>query len=78
LTSKDRGTLKIRLNKELADLYEDINLAAVIKTLWLRCLGHVCRMEEQRDPKMALEGKPGEEGREESHVQGELIMLNMI
>jgi hypothetical protein len=35
-------------------------------------------MEEQRDPKMALEGKPGEGGREGSHVQGGLIMLNMI
>jgi hypothetical protein len=35
-------------------------------------------MEEQRYPKKALEGKPGEEGREGSHVQGGLIMLRMI
>jgi hypothetical protein len=30
-------------------------LATVIKTLQLRWLRHICRMEEQRDPK-ALEG----------------------
>jgi hypothetical protein len=34
-------------------------------------------MEEQRDPKKALEGKPGEE-REGSNVQGGLIMFKMI
>jgi hypothetical protein len=32
-------------------------MATVIKTLRLRWLGHVCRIEEQRDPKKALEGK---------------------
>jgi hypothetical protein len=36
------------------------DMATVIKTLWLRWLGHACRMEEQRDPKTALKGKPGE------------------
>jgi hypothetical protein len=35
-------------------------------------------MEEQRDPKKGLEGKPGEEGREGSYVQGGLIMLKKI
>jgi hypothetical protein len=54
----DRGTWRISSNKELADLYQEIDLATVIKTLRLRWLGHVCRMEEQRDPKKALEGKP--------------------
>jgi hypothetical protein len=34
-------------------------LATVITTLWLRWLGHVCSREEQRDPKKALEEKPG-------------------
>jgi hypothetical protein len=51
---------RIRSNKELADLYQEIDLARVITTLRLRWLGHVCRMEEHRDPKKkALEGKPG-------------------
>jgi hypothetical protein len=53
------GMWRIRSNKELADPYQEIDLATVIKTLRLRWLGHVCRMEEQRDPKKALEGKPG-------------------
>jgi hypothetical protein len=35
-------------------------------------------MEEQRDSKKALEGKPGEEGRERDHIQGGLIILKMI
>jgi hypothetical protein len=49
----------IRSNKEVSDLYEEIDLATVIKTLQLRWLGHVCSREEQRDPKTALEGKHG-------------------
>jgi hypothetical protein len=60
----DRGMWRIRPNIELADLYEDIDLATVIKTLWLRRLGHVCRMEGQRDPKKALEGKTWEKKEE--------------
>jgi hypothetical protein len=55
----DRGIWRVRSNKELVDLYEEIDVATVIKNLRLRWLGHVCRMEEQRDPKKALEGKPG-------------------
>jgi hypothetical protein len=47
----DRGVWRIRSNKELADLYEELDLATVIKTLRLRCLGHVCRTEEQEIPK---------------------------
>jgi hypothetical protein len=74
----DRGIWGIRSNKELADLYEEIDLAILIKTLRLRWLGHVCTMEEHRNPKKDLEEKPGEEGREGSHVQGGLIMLKMI
>jgi hypothetical protein len=35
-------------------------------------------MEEQRDPKKVLEGKPGEQRRDGSHVQGGLMMLKMI
>jgi hypothetical protein len=44
----DRGICRIRSNKELADLYQETDLATIIKTLRLRWLGHVCRMEEQR------------------------------
>jgi hypothetical protein len=55
-----RGNWKIRSNKELSDLYQDTDLVTVIKILRLRWLGHICRMKEQRDPKKALEGKPGE------------------
>jgi hypothetical protein len=50
---------RIRSSKELAYLYQGIDLATVINTLRLRWLEHVCGMEEQRDPKKALEGKPG-------------------
>jgi hypothetical protein len=53
------GIWRIRSNKELADLYQEIDLATVIKTLQLRWLGHVCRMGEQRYPKKPLDGKPG-------------------
>jgi hypothetical protein len=57
----DRGIWRIRSNKELEDLYlhEKTDLATAVKTLRLRWLGHVCRMEEQRDPKKVLEGNPG-------------------
>jgi hypothetical protein len=55
----DRGIWRIRSNKELAGLYQETQLATVIKTSRLRWLGYVCRMEEQRDPKKALGGKPG-------------------
>jgi hypothetical protein len=40
----DRGMWRIRSSKELADIYEETDLATVIKTLWLRWLGHICRM----------------------------------
>jgi hypothetical protein len=39
----DRGMWRMRLNKELADLYEEMDLATVIKTLRLRWLRHVFR-----------------------------------
>jgi hypothetical protein len=55
----DRGNWRIRSNKELTDLYQDTDLVTVIKTSRLRWLGHVCRVEEQRDPKKTIEGKPG-------------------
>jgi hypothetical protein len=55
----DRGSWRMRSNKELTELYQDTDLVTVIKTLWLRWLGHICRMEEQKDPKKALEGTPG-------------------
>jgi hypothetical protein len=34
-------------------------------------------MKEQRDLKKAFEGKPGEEGREGSHIQSGFIMLKI-
>jgi hypothetical protein len=74
----DRGIWGIRSNKKLEGFYEEIDLAIVIKTLRLIWLGNVCTVEEHRNPKKDLEGKPGEEGREGSHVQGGLIMLKMI
>jgi hypothetical protein len=49
----DRGMWRIRSNKEFEVLYQEIDLATVIKILRLRWLGHVCRMEEHRDPKKA-------------------------
>jgi hypothetical protein len=54
-----------------------MDLATVIKTLRLIGLGHVCRTEEQRDPKKALEGRPGGR-REGSHAQGGMIILKMM
>jgi hypothetical protein len=55
----DRRLWRISSHKELAGLYEETDLETLIKTLRLRWLGHVCRMEEQRDLKKVLEGKPG-------------------
>jgi hypothetical protein len=74
----DRGVWRIRSNKELADLYEELDLATVIKTLRLKCLGHVCRTDEQEIPKRLYKETLKEEGREGSHVQGGLILLKMI
>jgi hypothetical protein len=73
----NRGIWRIRSNKELADLYGEMDLETVIETLLLIWLGHVCRTEEQRDPKKVLEGRPGGR-REGSHAQGGMIILNMM
>jgi hypothetical protein len=53
-------------------------LATVIKILPLSWLGHVCSIEEQRDPKKALEVKRGERRKGGKHIQDGLIMLKII
>ena len=50
---------RIRTNKELHNLYQDIDLVTLIKTQRIKWLGHVNRMQNCRKPKRALEGKPG-------------------
>jgi hypothetical protein len=56
-------------------------LVTVIKTSWLRWLGYVRRIEKQRDPKRALEGKPGgrrkPQKRRSDNVEDELTKMGV-
>jgi hypothetical protein len=78
--ANDRGMLRIKSNKKLADLYEEIDLVTAIKTLRLRWLRWDTSVgwKNREIPKKLYKENLGEEGREGSHVQGGLIMLKMI
>jgi hypothetical protein len=52
----DKGMWRIRYNKEIYNLYGDLELSTVIK-LRLQWAGHVQRMESQSIPKMAMAGQ---------------------
>jgi hypothetical protein len=53
----DRGTWNIRTNKELNNLYWDRVIVTDIKIRKLECLGHLIRMENNRNPKGAVDAK---------------------
>ena len=55
----DSGVRRIRTNKELADLYQETNLTTLIRIQYIKWLCHVQMMEEGREPKQALDGRPG-------------------
>jgi hypothetical protein len=55
----ERGCYRIRTNEEAYRIYKEMDLVTAIKTLRLKWLGHVNRMEDHREPKRALQGIPG-------------------
>jgi hypothetical protein len=57
----DNGIWRIRTNKELMALYQELDIVAEIKKARLRWLGHVERMSEHRVIKKLYMSKP--EGR---------------
>jgi hypothetical protein len=57
----DNGIWRIRTNKELLSLYQELNIVAEIKKARLRWLGHVERMSEDKIIKKLYMNKP--EGR---------------
>jgi hypothetical protein len=57
----DNGISRIRTNKELMALYQELDIVAEIKKARLRWLGHVQRMSEDRVIKKLYMSKP--EGR---------------
>jgi hypothetical protein len=56
------GIWRIRTNKELMALYQELDIAAEIEKARLRRLGHVERMSEDRVIKNLCMSKPEEEG----------------
>ena len=56
---KDKELWTMRTNKELMDIYQEKDLVILSKCLRMRWLGHVHRMQSNRRPKRAMEGKPG-------------------
>ncbi|KAJ4432567.1 hypothetical protein ANN_21190 [Periplaneta americana] len=53
----DRGEWRKRKNKEIDHLLEGENIVSFIKSIRLRCLGQVVRMEEGRLPKMIVNAR---------------------
>jgi hypothetical protein len=54
----DNGIWRIRTNKELMALYQELDTVAEIKKVRLRWLGHVERMSEDRVIKKLCMSKP--------------------
>ena len=57
----ENGDWRIRTNREVYQLYQDVDIVTLIKTSRLRWAGHVIRMDDERACKKIFEGKP--EGR---------------
>jgi hypothetical protein len=55
----ERGCYRIRTNEEVYRICKEMDVVTVIKTLRLKWLGHVNRIEDHREPKRALQGIPG-------------------
>ena len=54
---RKNGRWRLKWNKELYDIYKDLNLVEDIKIKRLRWAGHVIRIEEERVPRKVLNGK---------------------
>jgi hypothetical protein len=65
----ERGCYRIRTNKEVYRIYKEMDLVTTIKTLRLKCLGHVNRMEDHREPKKHYRAFLGV-GEEETQERG--------
>ena len=55
--TKDKGTWRIRTNQEIYDLYKDNDIVIDIKVRRIEWLGHICRMNDTRLPRMILNAK---------------------
>jgi hypothetical protein len=53
----EKGMWKIRHNKEIHDVYGDLELSTVTKLRRLQWAGHAQRMQSQSIPKMAVVGR---------------------
>jgi cobyrinic acid a,c-diamide synthase len=49
------------MNEEVYRIYQELDLVTIIKTMRLKWLGHVNRMEDHREPKRFLGVGEGEE-----------------
>jgi hypothetical protein len=47
-------------NEELRNLYISSNITTLIESMYMRCVGHVARMEKMRNAYEILVGKPEE------------------
>ena len=56
---KDKELWRIRTNIKLMVIYQEKYLVTLIKCQRMRWRGHVHRMQSNRHPKRAMEGKPG-------------------
>jgi hypothetical protein len=58
---KEDGTWKIRTNKDLAELYNNADIVAEIRSRRIAWLGHLIRMDQGQMVKQLFDGK-SEEG----------------
>lgn len=79
------GLWRIRLNVELYDLYKDCSIVAFIKSVRIRWVGHVQRMNDSRTAKKVLLGSIGgdrAQGRPRKRwidcVESDLRQLNIV
>jgi hypothetical protein len=54
---QEEGRWHLRWNNELCSLYKDLNIVDDIKIRRLGWAGHIIRMEDERIPKMVLNGR---------------------
>ena len=67
----DRGEWRIRLNQELYDIYDDIDVVKRIKIQRLRWLGHVARMDSSNPVRKVFESEPDGGCRRQGHPKAQ-------
>jgi hypothetical protein len=60
----------MRTNEEVYRKYQELDSVTIIKTPRLKWLGHVYRMEDNKEPKRTLQGITGVEEGEETQERG--------